>query len=63
MSQRTLAEIDADLQSVGDEINGLYWLFTRTARGKPPCVVRPELYTRRTALMAERRAVLRGGSS
>lgn len=31
-------------------ITNLYWTYTRTARGKPPCVVAPELYAQRRAL-------------
>jgi len=50
---RSRRAILADLQRVDDEINALYWTFTRTARGKPPCVVRPELYPQRTALRQE----------
>lgn len=53
---RTIDEIDAELRVVNDELNALYWTYTRTARGKPPCVVRPDLYRRRADLMRERRA-------
>jgi hypothetical protein len=41
---------EAELAKVNAEINALYWAFTRQARAKPPCVVRPDLYTRRTEL-------------
>lgn len=39
-----------DIYNVQEEINREYWLFTRTARGKPP---RHELYVRRTELEKE----------
>jgi hypothetical protein len=53
----TLAELEAELQKVHDEITNLYWTFTRTARGKPPCVVRPDLYVRQRELKAAIRAL------
>ena len=56
---RTLAQIDAELREVNAAIDALYWTYTRTKRGKPPCIVRPELYTQRTALMSERREIAR----
>jgi hypothetical protein len=62
---RSLDEIDADLREVNDAINDLYWTFTRCARGKPPAVVRPDLYTTRRALERERtaaRAALKGST-
>jgi hypothetical protein len=39
-----------DIYNVQEEINKEYWLFTRTAQGKPP---RHELYIRRTELEKE----------
>ena len=44
------AAILAELDEIKHEIDVLYWTFTRTARGKPPAVVRPDLYARRKAL-------------
>lgn len=46
----TRAEIERELVTIDDQIDALYWAFTRQARAKPPCVVRPDLYVRRTAL-------------
>lgn len=49
------AAIERELEEVRDAINALYWTFTRTARGKPPCLVRPELYARAKVLAAQLR--------
>lgn len=46
----TIAEIEAELRVVEDKINNAYWTYTRTARGKPPCLVVPEAYARRREL-------------
>lgn len=48
----TRADLEAELRAVDDAITNLYWTYTRTRRGKPPCVVAPELYTRRRQLEA-----------
>lgn len=50
--QRSLDDLEAELKLVKAEIDALYWAFTRTARGKPPAVVKPELYARKKALEA-----------
>lgn len=42
-----MSDLHEELRKVNDEINRLYWAFTRTKRGKPPCLVRPDLYQRR----------------
>ena len=52
MAAVTIAALRVERQRVHDQITNLYWTFTRTARGKPPCVVRPDLYTRRAELDA-----------
>ena len=39
-----------ELAQVRDQIDQLYWLFTRTARGVPPIMVRPDLYERQAEL-------------
>jgi len=49
----TRSEIEREIRSITDEITNLYWTFTRTARGKPPVMVRPDLYRRRADLEAE----------
>lgn len=38
-------------------INDLYWTFTRCKRGKPPCVVAPELYARRAEVIGRLRTL------
>lgn len=50
MRTLTKAEILAELCTVEATINAAYWTFTRTARGKPPCLVVPEAYARRRVL-------------
>jgi hypothetical protein len=49
----------AELRQVNDRITDLYWTFTRTKRGKPPCVVAPELYVRRREIEQELRKAVR----
>lgn len=49
---RPEAEIRAEKDAVHEEINRQFWLFTRTAKGKP---VDPELTRREGALEAELR--------
>jgi hypothetical protein len=46
----TEQQLRVELQAVKDKIDTAYWAFTRTARGKPPCLVVPEAYARRTEL-------------
>lgn len=46
----TKQEIRDELAKVQDEINKAYWTFTRCANGKPPCMVVPDAYKRRTEL-------------
>lgn len=41
-----------ELCKIKDEIDALYWTFTRCARGKPPVLVRPDLYKRRNEIEA-----------
>ena len=55
--KRKLATLEAELRRVEDAITNLYWTYTRTARGKPPCIVRPDLYVRQRELNAEIRAI------
>ena len=53
----TAQEIRDELRIVNDKINKAYWTFTRCARGKPPCLVVPEAYARRTELNKAMRAI------
>lgn len=53
MTPRRRARIRRELAAINDQINDLYWTFTRTARGKPPCLVRPDLYVRQRQLLNE----------
>lgn len=46
-------EIKLELKRINEEIDALYWAFTRQARAKPPVVVRPDLYRRRAELEDE----------
>lgn len=55
----TLKQIESELRRVNAAIQDLYWTFTRTKRGKPPAMVAPHLYTRRSELEAERSRILR----
>lgn len=52
MSDREV-EIRRELERVRSQIDEAYWLFTRTARGLPPSMARPDLYARRRALRRE----------
>jgi len=47
-------EIERELCEIRNKIDALYWTFTRTRRGKPPVLVRPDLYARQRALLDER---------
>lgn len=53
-----LVEIDAEIARINSEIDALYWTYTRTKRGKPPVMLRPDLYQRRAELNARRRELL-----
>lgn len=55
MISEKLAAAERELMKVRDEINRQYWLFTRTARGRP---VDPELRRNEQAIM-DRISVLR----
>lgn len=55
---RLLADVEAELVLVEAAIRDAYWTYTRTARGKPPCLVVPDAYVRRRELLAERREIL-----
>lgn len=57
---RTREVILADIQKIDDQINDLYWTYTRCKRGKPPVVVRPDLYERRRTLRTELRDLATG---
>lgn len=58
-------DIRARLRVIDDEINALYWAFTRQRRAKPPVVARPDLYAERRQLEDElgRRAAKRRAKS
>jgi hypothetical protein len=47
------AELLRELAALKDEIDKFYWTFTRCARGRPPVLVRPDLYERRAAVERE----------
>ena len=47
---RTVSQVEADLRIARDEENRQYWLFTRTARGRP---VDPAITRRIAALETE----------
>ncbi len=47
----TRSELLRELQECEDKINNAYWTFTRCARGKPPVLVVPEAYKRRSEIM------------
>lgn len=47
------AEIRHELEQVRARIDEAYWLFTRTARGVPPSMARPDLYALRRELHRE----------
>lgn len=53
----THAEIEAELQLVEAAIDAAYWAFTRQARAKPPSLVVPQAYRRRTELELARAAL------
>lgn len=48
----TNRQIRAAIRAEQAKIDAAYWSFTRTARGKPPCLVVPEAYARRNELRA-----------
>lgn len=50
-------EIRRELERVRSQIDEAYWLFTRTARGVPPSMARPDLYARRRELQRELHAL------
>lgn len=47
-SARVEAYLQAEVERCKDEIDKLYWIFTRCANSKPPSVVNPGLYSRRS---------------
>lgn len=51
--------VDLELKCVNSQIDALYWCYTRTKRGKPPCIVRPDIYAIRRQLENVRRALSR----
>jgi hypothetical protein len=54
-----LALLEKEREQVSDEIDALYWAFTRQARAQPPVLTRPDLYERRAALEIEIKALKR----
>lgn len=48
-------QLEREWNLVNGKINDLYWIFTRSARGRPPAVVAPDLYGRRAELERELR--------
>lgn len=57
-SVRSLPDVEAEFELAEAAIRDAYWTYTRTARGKPPCLVVPWAYARRRELTAERRLIL-----
>lgn len=45
-----LRELRTELRKVEAEIDAAYWAFERSPRAKPPSMVVPEAYRRRTEL-------------
>lgn len=56
-------QLEREWTEANDKINELYWLFTRSARGKPPVMVAPELYARRGEIERELRQLRRAPST
>lgn len=50
MKRPRIRDMVRERAEVHAAIDALYWTFTRCARGKPPAVVRPDLYVRRREL-------------
>ncbi len=50
-SPLTRSELLSELRQCNDVIDRAYWTFTRCARGKPPVLVVPEAYKRRTEIL------------
>lgn len=53
--EKDIAVLEDELRSAEAEIDAAYWRFTRMARAKPPSMVCPNAYDRRTAIKAELR--------
>lgn len=53
LSHKRRVALLRELVKVKGEIDDLYWTFTRTAKGKPPILVRPDLYKRRNEIEEE----------
>ncbi len=47
----TRSELLRELRECNDAIDRAYWTFTRCARGKPPVLVVPEAYKRRSEIL------------
>lgn len=54
-----IADLEAERLVVEAKINNAYWAFTRQARAKPPSLVCPEAYSRRTQIDARLRELRR----
>lgn len=52
MTKEEREALKAERQRCNDQIDAAYWLFTRCARAKPPCLVVPEAYKRRAEIDA-----------
>ena len=56
--ERRLDAVESELREGQDKRDRLYWAFTRTARGKPPCLVDPDLEPRMQGLEHEKRTIV-----
>ncbi len=53
--EKTTEALETELRAAEAAIDAAYWAFTRQARAKPPSLVVPWAYERRTAIQAELR--------
>lgn len=51
--EKSTGDLEAELRAAEAAIDAAYWAFTRQARAKPPSMVCPWAYERRTAIKAE----------
>lgn len=48
-----LSDLEAELKECEAKIGAAYWAFTRQAQAKPPVMVVPEAYRRRSEILAQ----------
>lgn len=61
--EKTTEALEEELRVAEAAIDAAYWAFTRQARAKPPSMVCPWAYERRTAIKAELSERRRAGES